>query len=76
MFGFIDPRVVRRMAEARSAPHRCETCAFWRGNASSYLGDCESEDNYHARTPFDFTCGEWQHPEISFGRLARKSDEI
>ncbi len=34
----------------------CETCLFWEGKSTSYLGMCCHPQNYPSRVPFDYTC--------------------
>ena len=34
----------------------CETCVYWQGRHSSYLGSCDHPRNQPSRVPFDYSC--------------------
>jgi hypothetical protein len=34
----------------------CESCLFWDGKQTSYLGMCCHPQNYPSRVTFDYTC--------------------
>ncbi len=60
--GLFDPASIQRMQDATATAataKRCETCAFWQGNAGSYMGACTNEANYRGRTAWDHVCTGW-----------------
>lgn len=44
------------MEPSTTGTQRCESCLFWEGKQSSYLGMCCHPQNYPSRVPFDMTC--------------------
>lgn len=44
------------MAEYVAVKSSCESCLFWDGKQTSYLGMCCHPQNYPSRVTFDHTC--------------------
>jgi hypothetical protein len=44
------------MEEHPSEKPRCESCLFWDGKPTSYLGMCCHPQNYPSRVSFDHGC--------------------
>lgn len=44
------------MKESEAAKPCCESCLFWDGKHTSYLGMCCHPQNYPSRVTFDHSC--------------------